>query len=240
MKVYMSIIALFFVLVLSGCKTPGATSGQAGVHQADSLEWQREFGIDKCNLVTSGKNLYFIMEPGFQLLLESENEKLAITVLKDTENVGGVITRVVEEREWKYGELIEVSRNFFVMCKETKDVFYFGEDVDYYRDDQVVGHAGAWRADTPEVKPGLIMSGEPKIGMRYYQEIAPGVAMDRAEVISLTESFKTPAGTFEQCLKTKEGSGLKFWEREYKIYAPGIGIIKDGYMRLVKYGFIKN
>ena len=76
--------------------------------------------------------------------------------------------------------------------------------------------------------------------MKYYQEIAPSVAMDRAEVISLTESLKTPAGTFGNCLKTQEGSALNPLEKELKVYAPGIGLLKDGEMLLTKYGYIDN
>jgi len=34
------------------------------------------------------------------------------------------------------------------------------------------------------------------LGSRYYQEIAPGVAMDRAEVLSITDTLATPAGYF--------------------------------------------
>ena len=81
------------------------------------------------------------------------------------------------------------------------------------------------------------MPGSPEIGMRYYQEIAPGVAMDRAEVVSTTESLETPAGAFHDCLKTQEGSALKPSEKEFKIYAPGIGLLKDGDMLLVRHGF---
>jgi hypothetical protein len=48
------------------------------------------------------------------------------------------------------------------------------------------------------------------------------------------------SATFDKCLKTKEGSALKIWEKEFKIYAEGIGLIQDGNMLLVKYGFIEN
>ena len=51
----------------------------------------------------------------------------------ETEMVDGILTRVVEEREWKNEELIEVSRNYFSICDETKDVYYFGEEVDMYQ-----------------------------------------------------------------------------------------------------------
>lgn len=159
-------------------------------------------------------------------------------MLDETVKVGNVTTRVVEEREWKNENLIEVSRNFFAICTDTKDVFYFGEEVDDYKDGQITGHGGAWRADQPGTKPGLIMPGSPRVGMKYYQEIAPRVAMDRAEVINLEANLKTPAGTFRNCLKTQEGSALKPQEKEFKIYAAGIGLIKDGDMLLTKHGFI--
>ena len=207
--------------------------------KSNKRPWQKEFNLSKRTLLSTGRNTYFILEPGFQLVFESEDEKLAITVLDDTVNVAGVTTRVVEEREWKNGKLIEVSRNFFSICKDTKDVFYFGEDVNDYKDGHVSGHGGAWRADASDARPGLIMPGTPIVGMKYYQEIAPGIAMDRAEVINLNETLKTPAGTFDKCLKTQEGSSLKPKEKEFKIYAPGIGLIQDEDLLLTKYGFIK-
>jgi len=200
--------------------------------------WQKEFNLSKRTLLSKGRNPYFILEPGFQLAFASEDEKLVITVLDETVDVGGVMTRVVEEREWKNGELVEVSRNFFAICKDTKDVFYFGEDVSNYTKGQVTDHNGAWRAGASDARPGLIMSGSPNVGMKYFQEIAPGIAMDRAEVISLNETLKTPAGTFDKCLKTQEGSALEPTEKEFKTYAPGIGLIQDEDLLLTRYGFI--
>jgi hypothetical protein len=60
-----------------------------------------------------------------------------------------------------------------------------------------------------------MMSGTPKVGMKYYQEIAPEGAMDRAEIVSLDETCKTPAGTFSNCLKVKEGSAIETLVKEY-------------------------
>lgn len=220
-----------------------ATAAQSGADPATpspvASEWQKDFGLSDRELGATGRNPYFILEPGFQLTFASKNEELIITVLDETVKIGKITARVVEEREWEDGELIEVSRNFFAICRNTKDVFYFGEEVDDYKKGKIVGHGGAWRADQPGTKPGLMMPGSPKAGMKYYQEIAPGVAMDRAEVVSLTESLTTPAGTFRKCLKTQEGSALKPREREFKFYAPGIGLLKDGDMVLVKHGFIE-
>jgi hypothetical protein len=201
--------------------------------------YQKEFGISNCKLVTTGRNTYFILEPGFQLSLEGGDTKLQVTVLDDTKTISGVVTRVVEEREWKDGKLYEVSRNYFAMCEQTKDVFYFGEDVDYYKDGKVVKHEGSWLAGKNDNKPGLMMPGTPKVGMKYYQEIAPGVAMDRAEIVSLDETCRTPAGTFSRCMKVKEGSAIEIFAKEYKYHAPGIGLIRDEDLQLIRYGSAK-
>ena len=112
--------------------------------------------------------------------------------------------------------------------------------MDYYEKGKVVKHDGTWHAGVNGNKPGLIMPGTPKVGMRYYQEIAPGVAMDRAEIVSLTETCTTPAGTFSRCMKVKEGSAIEIFAKEYKYHAPGIGLIQDEDLKLTKYGFVKD
>lgn len=199
-------------------------------------QWQKEFDIKSCNMVNTGGNQYFILEPGHQIVLQEGDEKVQITVLDKTRMVDGVKTRVIEEKEWEDGELVEISLNFFAMCEKTKDVFYFGEDVDYYKDGKVYKHEGAWLAGKDGNKAGLIMPGTPKEEMKYYQEIAPGVAMDRAEIVSVNETCKTPAGTFTNCLKIEEGSALNILESDIKYHAPGIGLIQDEDLVLTKHG----
>lgn len=209
-------------------------------NEAKSASWQKKFDIANCKLLTTGRSQYFVMEPGFRLVLQGDDTKLQITVLNETKQVDGVTTRIIEEREWKDGKLYEISRNYFAMCEATKDVFYFGEHVDFYQDGKVVKHDGSWLAGENGNTAGLIMAGKPKVGHKYYQEIAPDVAMDRAEIISLDETCDTPAGKFSHCLKVKEGTALNFFETEYKYYAPGIGLIGDQDLRLTTHGFVKN
>lgn len=230
-------LEILIILILSGCAIAQPATQASSATALPG--WQDEFDLDSCNLVTTGRNQYFILEPGFQLVLQGGNEQLNITVLDETIHIDGVETRVVEEREWKNGELVEVSRNFFAMCEESKDVFYFGEDVDMFSGGQLSSHSGAWRAGENNARAGLIMPGEPVVGMKYYQEIAPQVAMDRAEVISLDEVFSAPAGEFPNSLVTQEGTALNILEKEFKIYAPGIGLAQDQNLLLVEYGFVE-
>jgi hypothetical protein len=229
------------VLLAVACGAPESDFG------ADP-SWKQEFGISECELASTGRNQFFILEPGFQLVLEGGSEKVQITILDDTKTISGVLdetkkatsitTRVVEEREWKDGEIIEVSRNFFAICPTTNDVFYFGEEVDDYKDGEVIRHSGAWLAGENGAKAGLIMPGDPTVGMKYYQEIAPDVALDRAEVVSLDEALDTPAGAFSNSLKTQEGTALNPGEKEFKTYAPGIGLSQEEALLLVDYGFV--
>ena len=158
-----------------------------------------------------------------------------MTVLNETKVVDGVETRVVEEKETEGGNLVEVSRNYFAICKPTNNAIYFGEEVDMYEDGKKVNHEGAWLAGENGSKAGMIMPGKAEVGLKYYQEIAPGVAEDRAEIISINVTLDTPAGTFKQVLKTEETNPLKPGEKENKFYAPGIGLIQDEAIKLVNY-----
>jgi len=188
--------------------------------------WRDSFPADKASLADTGSNPYFILEPGYRLTLTNTKDTLIVTVLEDTKLVDGVRTRVVEERETSGGKLAEVSRNYFAIDRITSDLYYFGEDVDTYENGKVSGHEGAWLAGVNGARFGLMIPGKPVMGARYYQENAPKVAMDRAEIISVTEESKVPAGVFKNCLHTRESSALEKGSED-KWYAPGVGLIKD-------------
>ena len=198
--------------------------------------------LDSYVFSTTGKNDYFILEPGYQLILEGHTRKdttrLVITVLNETKKIGKVGTRIVEENETVNGRTVEISRNYFAFLLQTNSAYYFGEDVDIYKDEQIVEHSGSWVAEGNN-KPGVVMPGLVLDGSRYYQEVAPNIAMDRSEIISTTQTLETPAGKFTNVMKTEETTPLEPKVREYKFYAPGIGLIKDDNLLLVKYGFIK-
>ena len=198
--------------------------------------WTAEFPIARGELGPTGRNAYFILEPGYSLVLEGGGEQLTVTVLNETRMVDGVETRVVEERETKNGKLVEVSRNFFAISKRTNDVFYFGEEVDMYKDGHVVSHDGSWLSGVNGAKFGLMMPGTVSLNARYYQEVASGVAMDRATIASVSDTVKTPAGEFTNCIKVQETTPLEPFITEYKYYAPGIGLVQDGPLQLVKHG----
>ncbi len=226
------LFTIIFVAILLSCLALADAANDEG--------WKDSFSFDSYTMVSTGKNPYWRLNPGRFVVLGSlesgGGEFVVITVLDETEIVDDIETRVVEEREYEDGKLVEISRNFFAMAKKTGDVFYFGEDVDDYADGEVVGHGGQWRAGTGGARAGLYMPGEPVVGMRYYMEILAGVAMDRAEIFQADAFVETPAGNFERVLIITESSPLEPGIESYKRYAPNIGMIFDDGLELYKHG----
>lgn len=212
----------------------------------------REFPDDECQFRTTGGNTYFPLRPGLQRFYDNdecvasgeceEQEKLQITVTHRTRNItlrdDGVTrvipTRIVEEREWENGRLIEVSRNFFAACGSgaMRDVYYFGEEVDVFEHlpngTVKVTHPGQWRAGVKGAEPGLIMPGGAfLLGARYYQEIAPGVALDRAQHAALELDVENEVGQFDDCVKVIETTPLEPGSESKKVYCPRVGLVVD-------------
>jgi uncharacterized membrane protein YkoI len=184
------------------------------------------FALDPSDLVPSGRNPWFVLDPGYHLVLEKRGahlERLVISVLDETRVIAGVTTRIVEERETVDGKETEVSRNFFARSRRSNDIYYFGEE-----------GGGGWTAGVAGARAGLFVPDTPLLGARYMMEIAPGVAMDRARVSRVDEVFETPAGRFTGCLRLEETSPLEPGVRDAKVYAPGIGLVYDDGLVLVE------
>ncbi len=213
--------------------------------QAQDPVFTTDFNREGCTFATAGNNPFLPIWPGLSQTLEGEEEddegelveiSSVVTILTDTEVVDGVLTRVLEEVESEDGELTEISRNFVAVCRETGDVWYFGEDVDDYEDGEIVGHEGAWRAGIDGAKAGILMPGTPIIGARYFQEIAPGVAEDRGEITGMGAEYAVPAGTYSDTLEVVDTDALDPDPEggDLKVYAAGVGIIKDEDLELVE------
>ena len=198
----------------------------------------RPLSLDVCN-PTGGPfsleitNGFLPYPEGARWVLESDDERVQITVLADTEVVAGVTTRVVEERQWEGGELIEISRNFVAQAPDGS-VCFFGEDVDDYEDGEISGHTGVWRAGVADAMPGILMAAQPEVGTSHAQESSPGKAEDVAVVVALGETVTVPAGKFTDTLSTMDVNPLGNEVGEKK-YARGVGMIADEDVLLVEY-----
>lgn len=196
--------------------------------------WLAAFDVNKADLKPTGTGKYFVLQPGHKMTYAGGDVVLVITVLDETKVLDGVTTRVAEERESKAGVLVEISRNYHAIDTMTGDVYYFGEDVDIYKDGKVINHEGTWLAGKDGARFGLFIPGSPRVGDKFYQEIAAGNALDRFEIVSRTERIETPAGVFENVVHADETTPLEPGHHGNKWYAPGVGMIIDDDLKLTK------
>jgi hypothetical protein len=157
---------LFWPAQRSGIFANGQQLAQAGATESkadNDIGFTDKFFLENCHFSSIGSNRFFILEPSYRSVLvgeeEGENVKLTVTVTIDTKVVDRVQTRVVEERETHDDELVEISKNYFAICKETNSVFYLGEDTDIYENGKVVSHEGSWLAGKDGARAGLFMLG---------------------------------------------------------------------------------
>lgn len=200
---------------------------------AAAQAYRSEFAPDPKNLGVEGANPYFVLTPGYKLHFVEGATRDTWTVLRETVVIDGVECRVIEDREEKNGKPVEITRDYYAIDRSSGDVYYFGEDVDEYRNGKLAGHGGSWRSGIDGAKYGLMMPGKIAVGDRFAQERAPKQkAMDRSEVVGTGEKVVTPAGEFE-CVHMKDSSPIEK-AIDHKWYAPGVGLVKDGKAVLVK------
>jgi len=223
-------------LLIGAALTTMAVTAPTSWAESEKKAFTTEFGLERCTFSNIGQNPYFVLVPDFILSLEGEENKelvhLTITVLDQTEEVNGVTTRIVLEEETRDGELVEMSWNYFAICEENNSVVYFGEDVDIFEPGQPISHEGAWRTGVDGALPGVIMPGIVLLGSRYFQEIAPDVALDRAEVVDIAPC-EVLGEMVENCVETLETTRLEPGAKDTKLYAPEVGLVQDGPLVLV-------
>lgn len=182
--------------------------------------------INPSEFSSNVNNRYFVLIPRNKMVYESNTEegleKIEVYVMNETKIVNGVETRVVWDRVWLNGDLIEDTKDWYAQDSKG-NVWYFGEDSKEMIDGKIINYDGSWESGVNGAKPGIIMKAAPKIGDKYRQEYYKGEAEDMGEVISLSESVIVPFGDFNNCIKTLDYTPLEPDVEEYKFYCPQVG-----------------
>ena len=180
-------------------------------------------------------NRYFPLVPGTVRVYVGRREgvptRSEFCVTRQTKEIQGVETRVVHDRAFEDGVLVEDTLDWHAQ-DDSGAVWYLGEDTkELAPDGTVVSTEGSWEAGVDGAKAGFIMLADPHVGDRYYQEFSHNVAEDQAKVLSLDETLTvtvngTPT-TYQNVLLTQETSRLDPGVLEYKYYARGVGLIRS-------------
>jgi len=236
-----SIVILILAMTTAGIVSVVADKAAAADAQAKpepdlgtNTNYTNAFISEHCKSWSSvGGNQYLNLTPGrttvFKGIVDEEPQTNTIRVMDETINLGGIKARVVNDtvRNSNTGELDEMTFDYFGVCKDSNSVFYFGEYTTDYTETPS-NHRGSW-THSINGTAGVIMPGINLVGARYYQELAPPNAVDRAEVAAVNLNFSGHTG----CIKIKETSELEPGVEEFKVYCPSVGLVDDNGSKLV-------
>lgn len=89
------------------------------------------------------------------------------------------------------------------------------------------GSAPSWRAGEAGAQAGLAMPAQPRFGDGYALERAPGVAEDRARVLSVSETLQALGERRTQVVLLRVSSPLAPGRERLSWYAPGLGLVQQ-------------
>jgi hypothetical protein len=184
--------------------------------------------LDPDEFSTTIDNRYWPMKPGSRWVYRETDEdgerlRVVVTVSSVTEQIAnGVSARVVRDTVTQDGELVEDTFDWYAQHADGT-IWYLGEQTAEYEDGRLTTRAGSFEAGIDGAMAGVIMPGEPAVGMRYRQEYYRGEAEDNGAVLSTSETAQAPAGYYTDALLTKDTNALEPKVLEYKLYAPGVG-----------------
>ena len=142
----------------------------------------------------------------------------------------GIQTTTVVDEAFDGPVLVERTLDYFA-ADAAGNVWYLGEDVENFRYDDAgvltgTDNHSAWRAGVNGAVPGITMPADLTVGVTLFQEHAPDEeAMDYAELVETGLTIETDAGQFTDVIKFYEASTVDLDLREFKYYAPGVGMI---------------
>ncbi len=211
------LLALLLAIGAVSCESLGLKAAQ--YHPA----------VEPSAFSTVVNNPYCPLVPGTTLRYtekdKGEISENVITVTRDTKLVMGVKCVVVHDVVMKNGRVAEDTYDWVAQHKDGT-VWYFGEDTKEISPGGLISTLGSWEAGINGAQPGILMPGQSSPGAPYRQEYGLGVAEDMGQIVDVGVSASVPAGTFSDCVKTKEWSLLESGH-ENKWYARGVGFIKE-------------
>lgn len=223
-------------LALAGCGEDGTSGSGPDAASGRPLPAALASGapyeptIDPAEFVAVVDHPYFPLRPGSRWVLEgsgdAEGEVDVITVLEETRIVMGVECVVVRDEVSQDGEPVEITDDWYAQDRDG-NVWYFGEETAEYENGEVVSTGGSWEAGVDGAQPGIIMPGDPVLGVVYRQEFYAGEAEDMAVAVELDQRAQVPAGSFDEVLVTEDWTPLEPGVRERKSYAPGVGLVAE-------------
>jgi hypothetical protein len=143
MAVSLALATVFFGLLASAC-SPEAS------RPADASRFSAQVDHPLVPLASVPVTIFEGIERGF---FARSEVRVKSRVLERTVRVAEVPVAVVDVKEYKDGQLVEHTLDYYAQDKEG-NVWYLGERVDDIADGKVVAHSGEWLAGRGDANPG--------------------------------------------------------------------------------------
>lgn len=182
-------------------------------------------------------NKWFPLTPGMQFTTtgtvtsaEGVHERTVVhTVTGLTKVIDGVTTRVMWDRDYADGELVESELAFFAQTG-SGDVWLFGEYPEEFENGEFVGAPSTFISGIAKAQAGIAMQAKPRTGTAsYVQAYAPKVDfLDCGTVIQKNQTVCVPTGCYNDVLVIDEFNPLEPPEagHQRKFYSAGTGLVK--------------
>lgn len=177
-------------------------------------------------------NPYFPLERGtvsrYRGTDDGERFREYVTVTDHTKQIQGVSTTVVRDVVRRAdGSLAEKTLDWYAADNDG-NVWYFGENTATYDEHgNVESREGSWKAGVNGAVAGTVMPADPKPTNAYRQEYYRGHAEDQAWIVQRHTSTTVPYGRVHHVLRSFEWSRLEPKVMSAKLYAPGLGIVRE-------------
>jgi hypothetical protein len=177
-------------------------------------------------------NPWFPLVPGTTTVLRGTDEarhfRERVRVTHRTRTIQGVTTRVVRDvLRRNDGSLAESTSDWYA-DDDRGNVWYFGErTATYDRHGHLLSREGSWQAGVDGGRAGMIMPAQPHATQAYRQEFWAHHAEDQAWIVGFKPVVHAPMGRFRHVVRSFEWSRLEPRNLSVKLYARGIGIVRE-------------
>jgi hypothetical protein len=182
------------------------------------------------NFVRVINNLYYPLPVGRTLIYrgvrDGRTQTDRVQVTSGTKVLEGITATAVSDVARHNGKLLEKTTDWFAQDKQG-NVWYLGEKTAAFLPNGKVDRSGSWQAGVNDGEPGIVMLAHPQIPEAYRQEFLRGQAEDTAWIISRGGAVKVPFGVLHNVVASLEFTRLEPGVIDQKIYAPGIGIVRE-------------
>ena len=179
-------LGLLFVSLATSCHSSTSDDKRTSQVRHDAVSGARGPSMtplkDGAQFTSRITHPYFPLSTVHYAELRSDDEFVVREVLPDTRTIAGVDCTVLAEKEHEGDAVKEISYNFFAQ-DTLGNVYYFGEEVDEYKDGKVSGHGGAWLVGKNATEPCVFMPAQLTVGLGFKNENSPPAAEEWNEIV---------------------------------------------------------